>query len=1804
MEALIPTVTIGGANIRTVNIFQPLSLSSSAYVAQRDETKITVGLSYDWKVFTSGALTNIASTSKDLSKFLLPAYSLEVDKIYVIQVNATYAGRSSFTSTTVNTVRGSVVAVVDGGQNRAVRMGSSLTLSGAKSYDQDVDKLFGADAGLSFEWTCMQLSPQIVQNCDSILSMETNGDRVTLTPSSSVPGAVAQISLTISDEGAARTSTTTVSVTVLPTLAASIAFSSNAVQNIINADQSLVVTAAVTIPANLPSNISWSTDSGLTGLDLGSVSLTPLNSFISSGNAAQTVYANLKLSPNVLVGGLAYTFTLASFLPSPGSASALSLTISVNSPPILGNFAISPETGIELSTLFTFSCSQWQDENLPLQYQFSYVSSTGNPVTVRSLAENTFASAQLPAGDVFSDFELVGIAQVFDSYLANTSTTTIVYVQSSAALSDSSVVNGYIVQNQASLQSTNVDAIKQAVGMNNYLLNKGQCSATDSSCKDTSSQQREELVQGILTISALEEVNGQSVSGWISALSEATQNQKQVSSTSGDLALTAVNKIVQSVNESGLDPSIMYSTFSLLNNIAAPVAASGRRRLDSSSGVSSIQQSLTDYTKVVSSSMLNGQQPVQQVSSNLKATMQAVSGSCADSNKIALPQNRGERSKKIPMSAVHLPCGSGADTIQVGVASVASSLYARSDFESDPLSLYLSQPPCPNPNDCSITISLKRNPGSPTKVPGATYTTKCYEDEKATHVYDCDGTKFTVECTGKPEILQSTCPDTTYVPSCNLLEFQGATSGETCKMVSYDAQTVTCECSLSSVYQRRRLGSGNSTSSSSSIDVNYVSMLAEVKGNFESTVLSAGDLSAAKVGRGWQALVVICLLIGAILSAMYFSYRADNEAKKVEAIEAKKMQTRLLTGRSFMKSSLNLGSSKKSDVVPVFDKSSKSVGGDEVAEGVTPEENVLQLAEMSLPGILSSRPYYAKVKEELKRHHRWLGIIYHYSEKFPRILRVLSLATNVIIMLFVQSLTYSLTKGDDSSCIHFHDEASCLGPESAYATGAHRCYWTVSSADPTYGTCAYVQPDSSVEVILFVAVFSGIVSTPLAVLADWIIIHVLAAPDLQPQVQKAAKIMDANNAPAAQPASSSEQQLVPSSGSSRDSGSETKKKSSVVMQWAKLQAALGLKAAVHESFVQNQISQEFQALTNELKDYRLRLESAQERKEFDGTCPPPPSSYDRLSHLTPSLPPLPAEMWGLDSDGSFKTADKNMNSWFWYQMMYLFAEQQGHVSVSDVIVNELSVLHHDLKKEKHLFFMGLRGERERNKRLLYLFQKDLLPGIQGLILESKHSRDEINPKGSSRQAKWLGWLYVAVTNIAMLFYIFLFAISQDPHKQEAWGQSFALWLVVEIGIIGVLMVLVMHIWIPAWTMKDVQSIQKKLTEAVSSYQQKLVKDRELQYKQEAEAGLEGKDEEKKQSSTGRSRNKRGSLIGRLLHRGPVREEFETEAGDGLDEAKESGAAVQQWKPFNATRYLFLSHRLSKIYPDLTVAKIILDFSSPWPKQSYQYVTNISSSYEQSSSGLSRAFSIVLLFFVSSFLTMPVSLQDMLMQAASTALSGYAVLVHFQLYSISPVLIVVPVAFLGILLSVRQILRRRKDERERLRRKAEEFRRREKEAGETSKDRDTELLEAEEIPAPAPVTSFGPAPSKSDEVRAAVAAPAAAARKSVAQPAASAHVTRRASVAQGIQTAQLLHSLVTAAEPAKATSAASDSVELVDLAKLDVDARPLAPSQVIREEAEDDDSSALSFKMSSRGGDDDDNDEDEEDAPLHQPKFRY
>ena len=303
----------------------------------------------------------------------------------------------------------------------------------------------------------------------------------------------------------------------------------------------------------------------------------------------------------------------------------------------------------------------------------------------------------------------------------------------------------------------------------------------------------------------------------------------------------------------------------------------------------------------------------------------------------------------------------------------------------------------------------------------------------------------------------------------------------------------------------------------------------------------------------------------------------------------------------------------------------------------------------------------------------------------------------------------------------------------------------------------------------------------------------------------------------------------------------------------------------------------------------------------------------------------------------------------------LYSEKKN--DAKKLIFQDLKNVKKSIDVEAALLRMKKASNREIGRRLLFLFQCDLLPGISGKILELKGSRDHPKILHKSTMIKLIGWTTLLVLNVLMLFYILLFAFSQTGSRQSAWFKSFAIWLAMEIIIVSTSIVLLSHIFIPMLIMKDLAQIKIKLIENIREYQRTI--------KNNKENGID----------------------------------FNYQKND---------------ENFNAANYLFISAGLSKLFPDVKESKIISQFSTPWPKQSYCRVKDVSKQYSKKFSTLTRSASILIIFFAGHFLNMPSGFQDMIIHILNTSVVGYVILVHIQLYQLFPVLVILPSCIIGII----------------------------------------------------------------------------------------------------------------------------------------------------------------------------------------------
>jgi hypothetical protein len=1311
-------------------------------------------ISYNWTTFSVVTPTEkqfqsgIISTSKDPSRFVLPSYSLLSNHTYeVILTVSSELGYFQSTSTSVQVFvnEGSLLVKIKGGINeRNIRSGESLSLDAANSYDEDKgESIHESEAGLHFEWSCIQLEPIINRtSCAAVFEIQKSAlssSIITMKASINSEHSKVQWTLKIYDELKSRSVSSSVLVAILPLLSPTISLQSNALLGkgggTMNAGQSLQITGTINIPAGIKSNASW-TVLGSAPLSLSSVSLTPLSQqFPASTTSSQSFTIFLALPGNTLFVGSSYAFGLRCQLSYPGKSALSTIMINVNSPPTPGSFTIQPMSGREIIDSFTFLCNQWIDANLPLSYQFSYLSLSGMKIVIRSSSIISYASSKLPGGRSRNGTVLC-IADIYDSLSANSTASLPVYVLKAEdvnAIDASSFIHSTLTV------AATVDELMKGTAIASYLLNSANCSLSpnctalnrlpcyssshtcgpclsslmiglkgdsndkcydplssssisvdhqlkkvcagncsshghcvaysaltnspltsssslspipcyegDLSCYvkcecyggyqkspncevsdhqiEERSKLREIVVNRVIDYINLQDASETTIYAWMNSLNEVSKVSHELSNSSISSIMKVTLEAITTVRDRGIDVHIALSNLLTTadtisealvfqNNLlttTATASSSSAAVIDDSSSLAVEQQSslfnmLSNYSLVIASSMVPDQQPNRNANGNFRihssllssSSMEVVgtNGKCGRNVSIDMPSTALETALGYRPSTLSVPfcsINSSSFPISFSLISLASSLYHHSDFKSDPVSLYLSSQPCVNPEDenCRIEIVMKSENSETALVKeGKNITVVCVEGEFRNHTIRCASSvssgwkNYTVSCHGKAETITATCPAVYTSPTCNGLVGETA-SDIGCMVVAYTESNITCSCPLSAVSTRRRLLSLNQTTSSdtaSTVSTSYVVMLQEIEENFISTLFSASSLNKETAKDSWQAIVTLGSLVIVILLAMIASIHAD-----------KKMETKVGTERNIMMHAISAQPQRRQQgrLVTFFQQkqqlngaSSHSTSSSQHSSAFSSPATVLQLAEEALPSILSSQSLWKRMWHEIKRHHRWIGVIYYFSDKFPRILRVVSLATNIIVMLFIQSLTYNLTQGDDGSCEALHSEDNCVSPRSAYGTGGNKCYWSwndgqrggtgVGAVTTAGGYCSFVQPDNSIAIVFLVAIFSALTASPVALFADWIVQNILAAPTKNEKT-RGVKIL--------------------ASIEGREHHLDDKREDIQLMgQFISFE-----KDILQQEKLKQRVKEEFYSMKKELLRYRETIIKADEKAEFDG----------------------------------------------------------------------------------------------------------------------------------------------------------------------------------------------------------------------------------------------------------------------------------------------------------------------------------------------------------------------------------------------------------------------------------------------------------------------------------------------------------------------------------------------------------------------------------------------------------------------------
>lgn len=273
------------------------------------------------------------------------------------------------------------------------------------------------------------------------------------------------------------------------------------------------------------------------------------------------------------------------------------------------------------------------------------------------------------------------------------------------------------------------------------------------------------------------------------------------------------------------------------------------------------------------------------------------------------------------------------------------------------------------------------------------------------------------------------------------------------------------------------------------------------------------------------------------------------------------------------------------------------------------------------------------------------------------------------------------------------------------------------------------------------------------------------------------------------------------------------------------------------------------------------------------------------------------------------------------------------------------------------------SDQEIRREILSLFRQDLLSGMSASVLSSAESREKCSGGDAVRSVsigfKAFALAFIICLNAVMLLYIYLFAMQQPANSQEAWFQSFVIWLLMNVCLVSTVTVWVNYVLLPYLSANDVMRSQREVLYALQSQS-------------------------------------------RAPH------------AQAQDDDVDNATAL-----FNAADYFFVSTAVAKHYPEYAESKFVMSFSTVWPRQSYTQVkTSDRDEYTSSSIMIAvTSLSSVVVYIVNAFVQSPEHLQEMMMDIVMTSGIGFTVMGFIKLYDQQPGVLVVPIAVVAALVYV-------------------------------------------------------------------------------------------------------------------------------------------------------------------------------------------
>jgi hypothetical protein len=542
---------------------------------------------------------------------------------------------------------------------------------------------------------------------------------------------------------------------------------------------------------------------------------------------------------------------------------------------------------------------------------------------------------------------------------------------------------------------------------------------------------------------------------------------------------------------------------------------------------------------------------------------------------------------------------------------------------------------------------------------------------------------------------------------------------------------------------------------------------------------------------------------------------------------------------------------------------------------------MLRRANASFPDLFNKDSMSKILLAEMKRSHRWASLLFHHSGRRPRTLRLLVTISLINCVLFFNALFFKVTFYDkDRSCEKNWFERMCIEDPSRFAPNDSKCYW-----DELHYQCHYKKPSSNLSAMIWGVLASALLSVPVMMTLEFIVDEIFVRPTASPSVLP----VSMTSAPV---------------GPSPDSAEEVNEAAATYYSDDQdlREEETAITGSRHDLF----------KLASSLIEYRDTLE-LDELRHFDrrwGFATPffdyfgPPNlDLDMYLRHQKKGKPRELETW---YEGYDQKVKRRKTSWSIAAAFKKALSEGNQFAIFDQIMEEITLSRiHASREVRAMKGMSLRNKK---KRLLQLFQLDLLVGMKSVVVAKLWSGGEPTHVQDRMMRPVRGWVkvtsygLVASANVFFIGYVMIFCLAQDFAGQAMFLRLFGVWLAIEVIVISTLSILFTQVIFPLsiayW---DIVTLKKDLRKVILDHFGLL---------SIANASVQ----------TGSNSTTEVSVT--------IRSSFTDNSLKSLRQCDVQVPVV------NVCPYLFVSHRVAAHFPELLESTMVLGFHSSYPKISF------------------------------------------------------------------------------------------------------------------------------------------------------------------------------------------------------------------------------------------------------------------------------